>query len=174
MALVSRARYRELTGDLSNYDAIVDRALVDAQETLETALRRPLESAARTETIEVFPDGYLYPLATPITVAPSGYALVGTTRLGGPASSPVWGWPLSGTVTLTYTGGWSSSTVPSAIERAICRTAQAQMTPNDRAGVKAVTVGDLSVTYDPTDSGELPSGVWDSVKKYRRKVLVSG
>lgn len=175
MAVVTRARYRALTGDLLNYDGDVDRALSDAQSMIEEYLDRPLENAQRTEQVTVYSDGALYPKATPITAA-SGYTIVGTTKLTGSyVSTPLSTWPDYQAISLTYTGGWTANNLPKRLEKAIVMTAKSLLDTNAllSVGAKAVSVGDLSITYDKPSTGELPGGVKSMIRVYKRKAVIA-
>jgi hypothetical protein len=75
-AILTFARYRAITGDTTTAQATAEVAIADATELIEGYLRRPLESAERTETRRSTRTGAL-PSATPITAAPDGYSIDG-------------------------------------------------------------------------------------------------
>lgn len=126
--LLTNTRYTEITGASApaNFEALQSQVVA----RLEDALNRLLVSAERTERVTAGYDGLAYPKATPITAVegdypfddiavqvgrPSGYVsetgLFGShvdVSLGGYA----WG-------DLTYTGGYTASTLPEGLAQAI-------------------------------------------------------
>jgi len=161
--LVSEATYRRLTGDTATSSAAVVAALADAQAALQDALHRPLVSAVRTEVVKVWPDGLVYPAAQPVTVVPAGALVDGGAVRGG------WVTDALGVTTLTYTGGWTSATIPMPLVQAICSEARELLSPAVTAlvGARKYAVGDVSVERDSA-VGEIST--WPkSVLAYRRR-----
>lgn len=157
--LISIARYREITGDSTTASAVVETAIEDAQSTLEDRLRRPLEQAARTERLRVFPDGRVYPRATPIISAAAGADIYGNAIVDGtPAGTFL---EPDDYAEVTYTGGYDPAEtdlsavdyVPVELQRAVAWAAYGILRPTDGPqappGATSVTVGDVSVTYGP-------------------------
>lgn len=182
MALVTVARYQAITGDTASASGTVESALAVATDDLGEELRRPLESAVRTERCRIYHETrglVVYPQATPITSAPSGYTLVGTNALVGatPVSSPAFLSDDPDYASITYTGGWTAATVPRAVERAIAWAAYADLNPTAEAGIPSgvvsASVGDASVTYaGPRVQGERR---WPrSVRAYRHRPVRLG
>lgn len=157
--LISIARYREITGDTSTASAVVETAITDAQAILEDLLRRPLEQAQRTERLRVFPDGRVYPRATPIISAAAGADIYGNAIVDGtPAGTFL---EPDDYASVTYTGGYDPAEtdlsavdyVPVELQRAVAWGAYSVLRPADGvqapAGASAVSVGDVSVSYGP-------------------------
>lgn len=147
-------RYRDITVDTTSSDNAVTGALTDAQALVEEYLRRPLESLERTEDLVILPNGRVYPKTTPITAVDDDHEIEGNAIKGvSPDASELFE-PYSTvnppSVTLTYTGGWTTETLPKTIEKEIVRTAYALLHPSaaKERGVKSVSVGDVSITYD--------------------------
>lgn len=157
--LVTITRYRNLTGDDMTDDAQVTARIEEAQALIEDEYDRPLESEERTETCRLHPDLRVYPRATPITdIATDGVTIEDSVTLLGATADEITGWPTftSSTfpvATVTYTGGWTSGTVPAWLARAICDLAAACWGPSGTpAGATSVRLGDAAVTYSrPTD-----------------------
>jgi hypothetical protein len=130
--MISAAQYTDLTGAEAPPDFEHKRDLVVT--TLELALGRWFASAERVEVCDVFADGIVYPMATPITEFDGQF----TDR---------WiylAWPIRDHSTVvTYTGGWQ------AYE------AEADGLPVGLASAIAWGVHTLS---NPSSTG-LPSGV---------------
>lgn len=191
--LVTIDYYRYATGDLYTADATCASALVEAQELLEDALDRQLESAERTETLQIRQRGYVYPHALPITVISATSAATGDLLSGGFAlrltSSPAefvdllpiaghYGDELVREVDVTYTGGYTVSNLPVALRRAIAKLARALVLAPARggsgprpAGATSVSLGDASVVFgktsrEPDAVDELVPGLFRTVADY--------
>lgn len=172
MALCNIATYRRITHDAASLDADVTAALADAQAIVEEHLRVPgmLESASHTESLPVFADGRVYPTAQPVTAVatPAGMTI-------DPVSGAVYG--AAGTVApgddflinnrgiqtrryalleMTYTGGFTSGTLPMRHKRGICNIARELLRADSPVltGAKSMTVGDTSVTFDQAQTPE--------------------
>ncbi len=150
MSLVTIARYRSVTGDTATLDATVQTALTDAENTVEAYLGRPLAATDRVETVSIFSNGRGYPQVTPVTSITSP----ATTTNNGYAMtfSAVTDWddPPYGATTVTYSGGWTASTIPFVIVQVICALANAQVIPTVSAvpaGATSFSAGELSVSY---------------------------
>jgi len=174
--LVTVARYRQLTSDTTTPDADLELALTDAQRLIEEHLRRPLESAQRTETLRRY-GMRIYPTATPVTVA-EGFTISGGVALLD--TSPVWNTWGGGNVseaTVTYVGGYTADTLPVELAAAIAATAQDRVRGSQSAapyGATSVALGDARVTYDRPAGGSaagLPPALADSIAKYKRRYL---
>jgi hypothetical protein len=182
--LVSIARYRQITGDTTTSDDVVTAALGDAQGMIEDELDRPLESAERTETLPLKGDR-VYPRVTPITAAP-GFTIIGGYALLGASMDSVGDLPWMPALlasdmpqqsTVTYTGGFTSDSLPTKLARAIARLARhIVLNPQAKAsaypyGAKSVAAGDVSVGFEKgvgTVSDEIPAGILGSIEGYRR------
>lgn len=182
-SLVTTALYQSLTGDTDSATADVALALVSAQKIVEEYLRRPLANEERTETVR-FSGGRLYPKATPITEAPDGItivpgsrALVGASPDGGPFWPAVGDSTYPASATITYTGGYTASTLPRTIAAVISSLAYQLLHVTDDsevpAGATSVSVGDVSVSFgDGTDPGvELNAAQRQSIKPWRRRFV---
>jgi hypothetical protein len=175
--LVDVPTYQRITGDTTTASGTVTAALTDAQAAVEDALRRRgfLEWGTYTETLRIynmeqtllFISGLAYPTATPITavLSPTVTTFSGSEIRG-----------ISGTVidlvtdlynefplqTVTYQGGYTSSTAPYVILRAIALAARELVREPVQAGTGAqsVRVGDLAVTYA---GPQTPSAALDAI-----------
>lgn len=171
MNLVTNQLYREETLDTSSDENAVSAALEKAQDLIEEYLRRPLVSEERTESVHIYPDGSLFPQATPITVA-AGYTLEG----GGY-------WLSGGTGTydflrgsnaprdVTYTGGYTVATLPATIRQGIIWTAHKLLRPPSDselasipAGTQAASLGDASLSFGSKGFSGANAGLSDDVK----------
>ncbi len=183
--LVTVDRYRQLTSDITTADADLEPALADAQRLIEEHLRRPLESAQRTETLRLY-GNKVYPAATPITAAP--YRILDGVALSDVSVPLVWtGWQdFISKIEVTYTGGYTAATVPAELAEAIATATlqrlrlqadQQQAPSTDSAiprGASSVSVGDAKVTFAPavtTVHDTLPAAVLQSISKYRRRYV---
>lgn len=191
MTLLTEADYRSISGDTTSLSADVTAALATGQQLLEEWLRRPLELLERTEQVRIHADGRAYPSATPIqAVSVPSWAVVmdGTTVLSLFADqNPLWdilvepyrygpggaGGQFDTTMrpsTITYTGGFTSATLPRKLRQAIADLAQVELTTFSpvTAGVKQATVGDTSVTYmAPPDRAGVIDAILMTVRGFR-------
>lgn len=185
MSLVTVARYRAITGDTVTGDAAVTALLEEATWKLEEDLARPLESAERIEPMWPDRNGWLWPLALPITAAP-GWTIDGNALRGG--AWPLTSWPESTDyVSVTYTGGYvertanpnAANALPLCIERDLAWAAYVLRSPADLvaqvpAGATSVTVGDISVNFGrgTSRSGDDLAIRWSrATLRYRRRGL---
>jgi hypothetical protein len=183
MAVVTLRRYRDITGDRITDDAAVTARLEEAQDLIEDELGRLLESAERTETLTLtFEHGSwrAYPQAFPITAVGAGetFTIEDDVTLANVTidDTAFWGTavPVEGTV--TYTGGYTTSTVPKALERGIAQLAHALcpalVGAGAPSGASSVHVGDVSVTFArPSGAGEIDAlvpGLTARLRPYRR------
>lgn len=181
--LVSIADYRTATRDRITSDVNVTAALTEAQTLIEEYLGRPLASAERTEDLRIDYAGRVYPLATPITAIASPAGLTNRTAyiLGAWPGETFWmihEWgPIYNVdiprLTVTYTGGWTSATLPATIRRRLCWEAYKLLHFEALADVPeaaaAATIGDAAVSFGPGGAGAgSPEGV---VSPTTRKAL---
>lgn len=185
MSLVTYARYVAITDDTTSPAASATAALVDAQDLLELELNRRgyLEDTGAdfTERLRIFNDarlGYVvYPSGLPITdegdLTAHGALLAGA----GPDASPAFG-IVSGEqyATITYRGGYTSSTVPVEIERDIAWAAYSLLRPASAtsvpAGATSVRLGDAAVTYAAPRSAAEAGIRWSrAALRHRRRRL---
>lgn len=182
-ALVTLARYRTLTLDTTSSDGAVTGALLDAEEELSEWLRRPLVLAQRTERLQISSaasgltvNNRVYPSATPVVAAPVGMTVGGNGQWIEDVSAD------SGQVfeptsfaTITYSGGFTTDTVPRIIERAIAFMAYYHLHPQNAmavpVGATTVSQGDASVTFKDGASAvdALDSSIRRRVRGYRRR-----
>lgn len=172
--LVTVQRYRRATGDSTTPDSNLTTVLAEGQLAVEEHLRRPLESAQRTEVLRRY-GSRIYPKATPVTAA-EGFTIKNGVALLDP--SPTWdAWsPNVAEVTVTYTGGYTAANVPTALADAIIATAKDRLfsTSEYPAGASAVSVGDAKITFKEGvigEAGPVPSDVTASIAKYKRRYL---
>lgn len=185
--IVTEARYYAIVGDTSLRPMPAASAIADAEALISDALERPLESAERTETVRIRPDGLVYPSATPITAvqATSGleivsdFALRGAVALSGPFVGPIEVPPDRDLFAqVTYTGGWDATTVPAFLERDIAFGAYHLRQGHDLGpaltpapvGATSVTVGDVSVSYRrPVSASETGFRLSAQTRRLRRR-----
>lgn len=173
---VSVADYRVHTGDQDSPASAVTAALVEGQSLLEEHLRRLLESTSRTNDFPIHADGRVYPNAYPITSASltiDGRALLGAEADSGPFTG-VFESTTPKRATVTWTGGFTPTTLPVTLEHAIYELAEAKVTGAEPVpvGATSVRLGDAAVTFDgPTSGGidALVPGLADRVAKYRNR-----
>lgn len=176
--LISITRYREITSDTATASAVVETAIEDAQALLEDQLRRPLEQAARTERLRVFPDGRVYPRATPIVSAAAGADIYGASIVDGTPDGTFL--QPDEFAEVTYTGGYDPAEtdmsavdyVPVELQRAVAWAAYTIVNAATSAappGARSVTVGDVAVTYGPHGSPALGEVEFDRglVRRWR-------
>lgn len=156
--LISITTYRDITGDTTSASAVVEDAIGDAQRALEERLGRPLEQAQRTERCRVFPDGRVYPRATPIVAAQAGATIYGASISDGHVPGSFINPDTHAQV--TYTGGYDPTEtdlaavdyVPVELRRAVAWAAHSLIhgtVSAAPAGAVSVSVGDVSVNYGP-------------------------
>jgi hypothetical protein len=160
MTVVTPQQYREQTGDTTHFWSEIATWLASAQELVESALQRLLESEERTETMRAQASrtyAVLYPAAWPVTVVPDGYATeydgrrIRTRSTGWDMLIEPWDWATEPVRTLTYTGGYTSATLPAALRAAIIDVARlgavAGLTGPYPANASSVRLGDAAVTF---------------------------
>lgn len=181
--MITAIRYAEITGDGTSAASAVSARIEEAIELLEDYLGRPVTSAVRTEAMRPDRLGRLWPKATPITAADGheidGYALRGPGPFG-------LGWDLdpASTVEVTYTGGWTSDTVPAGIARELAFAAYRLLHPaapalsDIPANASSVRLGDAAVTFKGTAGDVTPgdTSTWWSkrTKSYRYQPVRTG
>ena len=173
--LVGVDKYRFVTGDTETIAGDVSDALGLALEVVEEYLGRRLALDEYTETLPVL-KYRVYPTHTPV-VAATGYLVRGNALVVG------WeNWDTSGTyATITYTGGYDATTLPTRLAMAICNLAQSFIEDAKPAtesavpeGITSIGLGDLRVTYGNStgaSSGtkELPADIRQSIRAYKKQ-----
>lgn len=183
--MITAARYAEITGDTATAASAVSARIEDAVELLEDYLDRPLASGEVTEALVPDRWGRLWPRATPVTDG-GDYEVDGLALL----ATPAWGWPgfvdPSSTVTVTYTGGFTSDTLPSCIERDLAWATYRLLHPStvaDLAGLPAgatsARLGDAALTWGSGGAGAIaPQGTdswWSKrTRSYRYAPIHAG
>jgi hypothetical protein len=168
VSTVTVAQYRVWTQDSTTPSGTVEASLELAEQMVAEYLRRDdLGSSERTERVRVHRTGLAYPRHTPITALPpdASYQLVNTVQLRGvraddagvvvvgdwyqrtddyPSSLPY--------ATVVYTGGWTTETLPVAIQRVVALAARtlAGAAQPVQPGVARAMVGDVQVDYTDT------------------------
>ncbi|GAA1712366.1 hypothetical protein [Fodinicola feengrottensis] len=172
MSVVTEARYRRTTRDLTTSQADVLDALTEAQGAIEDRLGRPLEYLARMEQVFVYEGGQVFPRATPVDMT-QPYSVSGINIFDDAFLNGGYYYDRPSRATVTYTGGWTQQTLPSRLSRAVCLTARHLLDASETpAGLRSAAVGDASVTYDGPTEIDLPPGVWASIKKYAYRELI--
>lgn len=163
--LLTETYYRAITGDTTTPTGAFASAASAAQDLAEDALGRigMLEAGERTETLELFEGGYLYPTATPLLSVPD-YSTIGDVVYGATADLDTWlgilGAVAPVTVELTYTGGISTDTAPEYLLRDLAAATYAILHPPDLDATSAIpanatgaAVGDVSLSFGPEGAG---------------------
>lgn len=169
--------YQRITGDTATAPADVEQYITEAQEFIESETDKRFSSAQRTETLYVYPDGRVYPHATPVTaVASPAGAVFTTVAIGAGAGLLDAGvWPdrcSRPTRSVTYTGGYADGQAPAALVRLIARVAQS-LKPSGAlaglpAGITSVNFGSQSYTgRDLGDSDALPTSIIRQINKLK-------
>lgn len=184
MAVVTLHRYRDITGDRVTDDATVTARIEEAQGLIEDELGRLLDSAERTETLPLtfeYGSWRAYPAVTPVTAVGAGetFTIEDTVTLANVTidDTAFWGSAVPVEGTITYTGGYTTATVPKQLERAIAQLAHALAPQAAMAGVPtgatSLHVGDVSIGLSrPTGVGEIDAlvpGLSARIRKYRRR-----
>lgn len=197
--LLSLQDYRDITMDVTSQNSELSAALARATSLIEDSLGRALRYGTYTETLEVWYEdgiGYVYPLVTPIISVTAGamYEVdYGERRLRGIVADAPNGvtWPtltpnISETsaippftrsrpdyAAVTYTGGFTASTLPYTLREAHAFIARALMKRNAGSviGAQEASVGDVRVKYPKIDSAldALVPGVTALIKPYKRR-----
>lgn len=173
-------RYVQLTGDSTTPSAQVESAIPDAEREMERILRRPLWLDTYTHALPVHEGGRAYPKAVPIASLPASatFQLEDATTFRyvvrdsvsgpiGPADIGEWfdgnagacAMPeLFGLATVTYTGGWTETTMPMAVARGLARLVHAYANPTIQTelieGATSQSLGDASVSFKNPVSGD--------------------
>lgn len=193
-ALVTEEQYRRWTFDKVNEwdDPDLQAALDDALSDIEEYTNRHFELGERTESLRIFykPAGawqylgyFVVPTSPPIASvsAPADGAVYNEDLVVGISPPSIFGGGLWGAdpadfASVTYTGGFTSDTLPVPVGRVLAKTAFGRMSPNlmmDRLppGVTSVKNGDLALTFKLQGfigSQILDRGTRLALKPYRR------
>lgn len=153
-----------------------------------------LEYGPITEILRLHYDGRCYPLKIPVAsiASPAGAVLRDDSVMGLlPLANPLWDFlyepyrygpggaggdwdttlPLA---SITYTGGYTASTLPRKLRQAIADLAKVEMTVFDPtlAGVSNAGVGDVRVTYsDAPDRAGVTAAILHEVRGFRRREI---
>lgn len=153
-----------------------------------------LEYGTRTETIRLHFDGRAYPLAIPIySVSDPPSVIVRDDYVMGiiPTANPLWdilyepyrfgpggsGGDFDTTLpigSLTYTGGYTLSTLPRKLRQAIADLALVEMTPFSPtlANVVSSSVGDVKVVYaEAPDRAGITAAILNEVRGFKRREI---
>lgn len=177
LGAVTVADYRIHTGDTTTSASAVSAALIESEDLLDEELRRHLELAQRTDTFRIYCDGRIYPDAYPITVSDftiDGRALRGATPDGGPFIG-IWEHIDNPRATVTWTGGYTTSTLPRTLQHALYDLAhgltEEALVP---VGATSVSLGDASVSYAAGSFGGIDAivpGLSRRVRRYQNRFV---
>lgn len=175
--LVSIVEYRRLMKDTASASGDIELVLTDSLRLIEDFLQRYLVSKARTETCTVR-NGVIYPLAYPVSVCSDGMINGGIIEGISADSSDVF--VETYTKEITYTGGFTSATLPMTIKVALVKTAYDLLNTNNatsfNAEVASVRLGDVAVNYRTTSApvrlGILSDSIKDDIVGYKRRDLL--
>jgi hypothetical protein len=183
-ALISVERYRSITGDQLSDSGNITAALGLALELVEEYLDRQLLVQEHTELLQPY-RGKFYPKHSPVLFA-TGYTIRHDALIGG---VHYWGHDVTeDTLTeVTYTGGYDSTTLPTTLQVAIARAAEALIQGQNQSStnvtvtpgqqVTSIGLGDVRIGYSTASSSststmtqhELPELVRLSIKAYRKR-----
>lgn len=178
--IITVQQYRDDTGDVASAAEEIEYYLADAIEIVEGYLGRTLTYGTYTERMKIWPRGFAYPAAVPVVSVASTGLTNGNARVYDDATlwmmeaDPVDAWTpvdwdhfdhihtfgepvLMGYEvdrpygTVTYTGGWTSDTLPALLRKYICRLVKGLVTgvPESGAlpgGATSARVGDVQVS----------------------------
>lgn len=183
MSLVTIAVYRSVTGDTATASGTVQDWLDDTEQDLAEFLDRPLDGdgvptiahGTFTERLRIIAGHrgpQVFPRGTPITdpgdYTQHGNALTGATATGGliDVSDPAY-------ATVTYSGGWTATTLPRCIRNDICWAAREGIRHEApvAAGAVSVSLGDASVSYGAQGGRRAAEDArWSrQTRRYRRR-----
>lgn len=199
--LLTYTEYRVITGDTTSTASAVTGALLEATNLIEELLSRTLEYGTVTESLQVTQTGLAFPTCVPVQTISAASEASGSILYGGYAINIKSGpsatfdmiiertqvatlFPFDSHVNFTYTGGYTTATLPTTIKRAIARVANGLLTATNYAGgaqrpvgAGSVSMGDISISY--TSKGnltgsayaidELVPGIVFSLREYDRK-----
>jgi len=177
--LVDGGLYVRWTGDTTSNPSDVTAALADAEAAVDEHCHRTFAYGSYTETLYIYPDGKVYPSATPLVAVtnPAGqWSIQGAgvwigwwdpyPILANTYSSAQGGYPPQ--TTITYTGGYQAYGIttgptpglPVKVARAIAQLAWKSVhpiqLPNLPGNVNSVHVGDVGYSgTKPLTVGEL-------------------
>lgn len=178
--LLTHARYQVLTGDTTTASAAFEVAASAAQDMLEDELGRIglLESGVKSERLPLVWDGTLggwavFPTAVPITDAGADHTAQGAALVGVviDASPFAFGDP-AGYSTVSYTGGYSTATVPAYMERDLAAATKVLLDPVGTpvpAGATSIRLGDAAVTFAGPQSGLTDVGWSRQTLRHRKR-----
>jgi len=167
MSLVTEQQYRNLTGDLRTPTSRVMAALLVAQGVAELRLGRALGYGEYTETLDVWPGLIVYPAVAPLDPDQVGYIDSSSLYVSTYAYS-VTGYSRA---QVTYLGGYVDGELPVALQGALSLIAHEDVNPSGNLinGAKAVSMGDISVTYETAQDAAWPQGAWSLARRYQRR-----
>lgn len=179
MSLLTVERYEIITGDTGGAASAVSARIEDAEELLADFLDRPLAEAEQTETLLPDSQGRLWPRATPISDS-GDYQVEGLALLSTPFGFSTFLGGETG-VTVTYTGGWTTDTLPAYVERDLAWATYRLLHPSTSLaslppGVTSARLGDAALTWDgPAPSLGSTDGWWSvRTRGHRYRPVHSG
>lgn len=182
MSLVTEVYFRSVTGDYETAASAVEENLDAAQSMIQEYLQRTLPYGTYTERLQLWPNRHVYPSAVPVTEIPVSATYYihdeATIHNASPEDSPNVDWPFVdvstepfggwrgsgydaryGYSTVTYTGGFTASTLPVTIRQAIVKLAHSlplQYTSSVRpGGASSVGVGDVRMSWRAEDTASV-------------------
>lgn len=187
-SLVSIEDYLRITQDTSaQSDTDLQPALDEALGLIQDNISRVLVYGTYVETLRIYKNGAVYPSATPLAAVvspalPAGCIQGAAIYMGmfNPAPIINYGYGMGAITpqaTITYTGGFTSATLPIKLKRALCRAAFNILNPSQLTGlpggVNRVQVGDVG--YSAAGSGSLRTfealddGILADIKGFRNQ-----
>jgi hypothetical protein len=181
--LVTPTHYQRITGDTTSSWAAVVVALREALAFVEEQTRRSFGYGTRTETLDLWRNGTVYPKATPVaSVADPSTATArdGGIYIGGLGPANFFS-SLPAQTTVTYTGGYKpfgsgqAPELPVKLARVLCRIAFLALHPSSivgdgvPVGAKSASVGDVSVTGDLSGQVLTDASITRDLRRFTRK-----
>ena len=189
--LVTFAEYQQVTGDSTSTSDDFGWALTDALDLFQRRTSRTLLYAQYEERLYMYPDGMVYPTATPLdttkgVTSPNGSPPddVGVFQGAGiwvgwyvPIPSlPMWSGVVPPQTDITYWGGWTGPDgpgplLPSGIKRILCRLAWFALHPVTMAGLpvgaSSSSVAGVSVAGDLEQMADSDPGLRRQIARWR-------
>jgi hypothetical protein len=189
--LVSAQQYQKITKDVASGIDDIDDMITEVIWDLSQECRRTLVYGEYTEAQYLYPNGMVYPSATPIDV---NQPVISGVEVYDPATDNtgssiiqgdgVWvGWfsPLpwmpfyTGVVppqtVLTYWGGYTQQTIPPRLRRIICTVALYRLNPvvllGMPGGTKSMSVGGVSISGDLSSLMDTDPALRKAIRKWR-------
>lgn len=163
--------------DTASASGDIELVLTDSLRLIEDFLQRYLVSKERTETL-VVSQNKVYPCAYPISACSDGVINGGIIEELSPDAGSTF--VENSKKTITYTGGFTSATLPMALKVALVRSAYDLLNTTNatsfNAEVSSVKLGDVAVSYransTPVRLGVLSDSIKADLVGFKRRDLL--